>query len=65
MRSPCPGVTPSLPGPHSPTNDEQRIRDQTDKAGFGEDIIVTSINRSPGNYDTSVDGADCSEDGGG
>jgi hypothetical protein len=26
------------------------------KAGFSEDVIVTSINRSPGNYDTSVDG---------
>jgi hypothetical protein len=26
------------------------------KAGFSEDLIVTSINRSPGNYDTSVDG---------
>jgi hypothetical protein len=26
------------------------------KAGFSEDVIVASINRSPGNYDTSVDG---------
>jgi hypothetical protein len=26
------------------------------KAGFSEDVIVTSINRSPGAYDTSVDG---------
>jgi hypothetical protein len=26
------------------------------KAGFSEDVIVTSISRSPGNYDTSVDG---------
>jgi hypothetical protein len=26
------------------------------KAGFSEDIIVTSISRSPGNYDTTVDG---------
>jgi hypothetical protein len=26
------------------------------KAGFSEEVIMTSINRSPGNYDTSVDG---------
>jgi hypothetical protein len=26
------------------------------KAGFSEDVIVSTINRSPGSYDTSVDG---------
>ena len=46
-------ICPLLPAQQTLNNDN--VINAT-KAGFSEDFIVATINRSPGNYDTSVDG---------